>query len=284
MTNYPKISIITPSYNQGLFLEQTILSILNQNYPNLEYIIIDGGSTDNSVDIIKRYASQVTYWVSEKDKGQSEALNKGFARATGDIVTWLNSDDWYEEGVLLKVATEWVNKGGFDVLHGNAVFYFEGDTERNFVDEYGGDCSLDRLLRYWSHKQHCNPPQPSVFFKRSILDSIGFVNEQYKLGMDYDLWLRIAQAGYGFSYIPDVLSNYRFHGASKSGQVADFKHFHKEWHEIFVKNIKMLPAYLRIGYYWDYLGFYYGYSRRFIPQRVWGLLTKRSLAKSKYAV
>jgi glycosyltransferase involved in cell wall biosynthesis len=98
--NLPKITIITPSYNQGEFLEDTFRSVLDQNYPNLEYFVVDGGSTDNSVDIIKRYTEHFDWWVSEKDRGQSHAINKGLERATGDIVTWLNSDDFFYPGAL----------------------------------------------------------------------------------------------------------------------------------------------------------------------------------------
>jgi glycosyltransferase involved in cell wall biosynthesis len=102
--NWPKISIVTPSFNQGQYIEETILSVLSQNYPNLEYIIIDGGSTDDTVEIIKKYESRITYWVSEPDRGQSHAINKGLQKCTGEIFNWLNSDDWYMPGALFDVA------------------------------------------------------------------------------------------------------------------------------------------------------------------------------------
>src|SRR3990172_6693239 len=111
--NYPKISIVTPSFNQDQYLEETILSVINQNYPDLEYIIIDGGSTDNSIDIIKKYEKHLTFWVSEKDKGQCDAINKGLKKCTGDIFNWLNSDDHYFPGTLQKVAESFSQPGKY---------------------------------------------------------------------------------------------------------------------------------------------------------------------------
>ena len=119
MKNFPKISIVTPSYNQAEFLERTILSVLNQDYPNLEYIIIDGGSTDGSVEIIKKYEKYLAYWVSEKDKGQSDAINKGFQKSTGDILAWLNSDDTYLSGTLFKVVKAFQENPNADLIFGN---------------------------------------------------------------------------------------------------------------------------------------------------------------------
>ena len=122
----PKISIVTPSYNQAEFLERTILSVLNQNYPNLEYIIIDGGSTDSSAEIIKKYERYLTYWVSEPDDGQADAINKGFAKATGDILAWLNSDDLYLPGALLKVKESFQN-AGIAFLYGHSILVDKED-------------------------------------------------------------------------------------------------------------------------------------------------------------
>jgi len=125
--SYPKISVVTPSYNQAEFLERTILSVLNQNYPNLEYIIIDGGSTDGSVEIIKKYEKYLAYWVSEKDRGQAHALNKGFEKSTGDLIGWQNSDDIYLPGAFFKVAEAYKKKPNYDVYFGSVYFVDRDD-------------------------------------------------------------------------------------------------------------------------------------------------------------
>lgn len=133
---YPKISIVTPSYNQGSYLEETILSVLNQKYPNLEYIIIDGGSTDSSVEIIKKYASYLSYWVSEKDSGQSEALNKGFNRASGEIIAWLNSDDLYCENTLHIIAEKFMEHPEVGIVYGDVINFMANGKETRITNQF----------------------------------------------------------------------------------------------------------------------------------------------------
>ena len=201
--------------------------------------------------------------------------------ANGDIVAWLNSDDWYEADTLKNVANQWLEKE-FDVLHGDANFCFDADQSKNFSTHYGSNCTLQRLMRYWSYSQDCNPPQPSVFIKRKLFDQLGLLDTSYHYAMDYDLWLKIAQAGYSFTYIPKVLSNYRFHRESKSGGEADFRHFHKEWHMVYQKNLKKLRYYDRLKFFWDYNGFYYGYSKFKLPLRMLNYLVRPNIKQSKY--
>lgn len=183
-SSWPKISIVTPSYNQGQFIEETIRSVLLQGYPNLEYIIIDGGSTDNSVEIIRKYEPWLHYWISEPDNGQSEALNKGFSKATGEIIGWLNSDDLYAPGAVA---------AGTDSLsqYPEAAFVY-GDWL--FVDEFSDEI-IYKPTRQVSVRdlllEGCLIPQQSTFFRRSILMGIGGLDPDLNFAMDYDLFLRL---------------------------------------------------------------------------------------------
>jgi len=218
--NFPKITIITPSFNQGQFLEQTIISVLNQNYPNLEYIIIDGGSKDNSVDIIKKYAAKITYWTSEPDKGQSEAINKGLRIATGDIINWLNSDDYYEPETLFKVAEGFRNPSITSVLGRSHLFRGEREIVYN---SHGTDVYAGNLAKTigWARMD-----QPETFFRKSAVDKMGLLDTRLHYLMDRDWWIKyLFLFGLdGIHIIPDILVNFRLHADSKTvSQASNFQ-------------------------------------------------------------
>ncbi|MGD0712122.1 MAG: glycosyltransferase family 2 protein, partial [Bacteroidales bacterium] len=203
MDNLPKISVVTPSYNQGQFLEQTILSVLGQNYPNLEYIIIDGGSTDNSVEIIKKYAKRIYYWVSEPDNSQSHAINKGFDKATGDILCWLNSDDIYMPNILQYVAKN-INIDEAQILTGNCIHFSESETEGVTVQ----GC---KTVQYFQEFDLLNADfitQPSTFWTRKVLEKVGKLNEQMHFVFDWDWFIRAKQAGVVFKPVSLTFSLY----------------------------------------------------------------------------
>ena len=205
--SWPKISIITPSYNQAEFLEGTILSVLNQNYPNLEYIIIDGGSTDGSIEIIKKYEKYITYWVSESDKGQSDAINRGFKMARGEILAWLNSDDTYLPGALGKAVEFFSTHSYIGMVYGKTYFINErGDVIGNYPTESFNYNELARSNFF---------AQPAVFFRREVYFAVGGLDLNLHYTMDYDLWVRIAKK-HRVEYLPVFLSTYRLHMESKT--------------------------------------------------------------------
>ncbi len=202
-----RISVVTPSYNQGAYLEATLRSLLDQNYPDLEMIVIDGGSTDQSVDIIRRYEASLSHWESEKDRGQSHALNKGFAHVHGDIWTWLNSDDLLEKGVLQRVARIFAQNPEVGVVYGDCVYVAQdGET---VIEQFRGE-PYSRLR----HLAHRFIAQPSCFFRASMVPPA--VREDLHYCMDYDLWLKLSARGVKFHYVPEVFSRYRLHDESKS--------------------------------------------------------------------
>lgn len=209
--NWPKISIVTPSFNQGQYIEQTILSVLSQNYPNLEYIIIDGGSTDNTVEIIQKYESSITYWVSEPDRGQSHAINKGLKKCTGEIFNWLNSDDWYTPGALFEVANAFMSNSSAQFVSG-----YENHVELNGnVNVHNGTFlkpSTEKTIEF------CELTQPSTFFKLKAIRSVNGVSEDLHYIMDGELWVKLLLL-YGqehFVKLDKVLVNFRLHVNSKT--------------------------------------------------------------------
>ena len=208
-TKYPKISIVTPSYNQGAYLEQTIRSVLDQNYANLEYIIVDGGSTDNSVEIIKRYEQGLAFWSSERDKGQSDAINRGFARTTGHIMGWLNSDDMLAPGALQSLAEAY--QSGIRWYHGNhSGLMADGSLLVGSGDFFGRWTHNDLLF------EGAVIAQVATFWNREIWDAAGAFVLDHDLIMDYDLWLRFSRLTPSTPIFP-VLGVFREHSLAKTG-------------------------------------------------------------------
>ena len=219
-----KISIITPSFNQGQFIEQTIQSVLSQNYPHLEYIVMDGGSTDNTLAILKKYEGKLK-WFSGKDKGQSDAINKGLKMATGDVVTWLNSDDYYLPHTLKKVVEEFEKNKEIQWITGEYIIVDEkGEQIQSFVSWYKKLLRKHPTFNMLSFANFII--QPSTFWKREIMQSVGYLKKEYHYCMDYDLWLRIMKK-YKPTIISSPLSAFRIHGESK-GKLQYGKQFKEE--------------------------------------------------------
>lgn len=210
---YPKITIVTPSFNQADYLEETILSIINQNYPNLEYIIIDGGSTDGSVDIIKKYEKHLAYWVSEKDLGQSHAINKGFARATGAILNWINSDDILCENALVNIGNSYQQRKNDNVvIIGNG---YEIDTDSSVLGErkvYLSEESESNLFL----KIKGNPIQQSIFFSKKAFNEAGGINPLLRYPMDIDLLAKFGFLNPEVIIVDQFLASFRKQPNSKT--------------------------------------------------------------------
>jgi len=206
---YPKISIVTVSYNQADYVEENIRSVIDQNYPNVEHIVIDAGSTDGTLDILARYDEQID-WTSEPDKGQSDGLNKGFRKASGDIIGWINSDDMLAPNALFRVANYFKD-------HPEEIAVV-GDQE--IIDAQGLPVSVTKSRAYsfeylLNHAQATT--QNSLFFKRSVLDKTGYLDESLHYVMDHDLFIRISQVRQ-IPYLPVTLAGYRLQPASKTSQ------------------------------------------------------------------
>jgi glycosyltransferase involved in cell wall biosynthesis len=207
---WPKFSIITPSYNQGEYIEETIQSVLSQNYPNLEYIIVDGNSTDNSVDNIKKYEAFLSWWVSEKDGGQAQAINKGLKKSTGEIIAWINSDDRYTPYAFSAVRDFFQQNPEVDMVYGDAEII---DSTGNFImhrKELAFDKTMARLIGFG-----ILIPQPATFWRRNIFETVGYLNENLHYALDSDYWSRIAEK-HEIRHIPIVLAQARYHDESKT--------------------------------------------------------------------
>ena len=250
--NSPKISVVIPSYNQGHFLEETILSIIDQQYPEVEILVVDGGSKDNSIEVIKKYEKHITWWVSEKDKGQSDAISKGFSRVTGDIATWLCSDDLYTPGTLKKVAEIFSSlPGDVGVVYGGSTLFGENFKPR---ETFGyDDPGIERYISGQAFSQ------PSSFIKRKYLQAAGaWVREDLHLGMDYDLFARLGCVC-KFHFVREILSLYRLHDASKT--VSQHSRLIEDWTRTFANvcknlgwesNLKKMAAIPQLAPFLDY--------------------------------
>ncbi len=205
----PLVSIVTPSFNQVPYLEETVCSVLEQDYPFIEYMIVDGGSTDGSVNIIKKYEDKLAWWVSEVDKGQTDAINKGFGRATGQILAWINSDDTYEPGAV-SAAVKYLQE------HPEVGMVY---ADCNFIDEQ------DRVIGQFSATQtdykrlrqgYVHIPQQTVFFRAQLWPVVGPLDPSFYFAMDYDLWVQIASRA-EIKYLPGrIWANFRIHTSGKT--------------------------------------------------------------------
>ena len=249
---YPLVSIITPSYNQAIYLEDTIQSVLIQNYPNLEYIIIDGGSTDGSVEIIKNYADKYSFikWITEKDQGQSDGINKGFKIAKGDIVAWLNSDDTYCNGAIYNSVKYLVEHPDVILVYGNANLI---DQNNRILEQfpYAEEFSLDRLINH-----NLFIMQPTAFWRKELFDVIGYLDVDLKYTMDWDFWIR-AGSKFKLAYYPVLIANTREYPTTKTFG-GGFERL-REIRKIFDKysNRKYPPLYINLIFDTYYKKIYY---------------------------
>lgn len=206
----PLVSIVTPSYNQAQFLERTIQSVLDQDYPQIEYLVVDGGSTDGSVEIIKRFAPKLRWWTSEPDFGQTEAINKGLSRAQGQILAWLNSDDTYLPNAVSEAVAFLQAHPGVGMVYGDV----------NFIDDQ------DRLIGKFPARQtdlkklqggYVHIPQQAAFFRAELWKRVGPLDPSFYFAMDYDLWVRLAKIT-ELQYFPHTWANFRLHSGAKTIQ------------------------------------------------------------------
>lgn len=205
----PKFSIVTPSFGQGHLIEKTLKSVIDQKYPNIEYFVEDGGSTDGTVEVLKRYTEHLSGWRSELDTGQANAINRGFARTSGEIMAWLNSDDLLLPGTVNTVAQFFLDNPKVDVVYGDRILIDENDFEigRWIVPGHSG-----KVLR-WT----CYIPQETLFWRRRAWDAVGgSVDESFSFAMDWDLLVRFNEAGLRFAHIPRFLGAFRVHMQQKT--------------------------------------------------------------------
>ena len=204
----PLVSIVTPSFNQRPYLEAAIRSVLDQDYPHIEYIVIDGGSTDGSLDVLRAHAAQISLWMSEPDSGQTEAINKGFSKANGDILAWLNSDDVYRPGAIREAVAYLREHAEVGMVYGDADYI---DSHGRVVGQFpAAQTDGRRLMRGYVHI-----PQQASFFRSRLWRMVGPLDETYRFAMDYDLWTRLAEIS-TMRYVRRTWAAFRLHGTAKT--------------------------------------------------------------------
>lgn len=224
---HPFFSVVTPSFNQGVFLRDAIAGVLGQGFDSYEHIVMDGGSTDTTLDVLRAHPH--LRWTSEPDRGQTHALNKALALARGEVIAWINSDDFHLPGAFHAVHEFFRTHPEEDILMGDCLWGWEGSGRLRYV--MGRERDFESLIRQWDN--HVPGPQPSIFFRRRVLEETGLGDESMHYGMDYDLWLRMAVAGHVRRYVSAPLAFYRFHSLSKSGDVQDWSPFYRDWQTCF---------------------------------------------------
>lgn len=208
MAELPFVSIVTPSFSHAKYIEATMQSVFLQDYPHIEYIVIDGGSSDGTVDVIKKHEKQLAWWVSEKDKGQTDAINKGFARATGSILAWLNSDDTYEPGAVSAAVKYLQERPEVGMVYGDCNFINESGK---VIGKFNSTQTDYHLLR----QGYVHIPQQTMFFRADLWKQVGPLDPSFYFAMDYDLWTRIA-ARSEIKYVPQTWANFRLHTSGKT--------------------------------------------------------------------
>lgn len=208
MTDLPLVSIVTPSFNQVRYIEKTIQSVLMQDYPHIEYAVVDGGSTDGTIDLIKKYENKLAWWVSEKDKGQTDAINKGFNRSTGAILAWINSDDTYEPGAVSAAVEFLQTHPDVGMVYGGCNFINE---DGRVIGKFNSAQTSHRLIR----EGYVHIPQQTMFFRSELWKQVGPLDPSFYFAMDYDLWTRIS-ARTEIKYVPQTWANFRLHTSGKT--------------------------------------------------------------------
>lgn len=223
---WPRISIVTPSLNQGQFLEEAIHSVLSQGYPNLEYIVIDGGSTDGSVEIIKKYEKYLSFWISEKDEGYADAINKGLQKSTGEILGWLNADDRYAKGTFIKITETFRKHPDGIVVHGNRIL----------IDQNGKVTGWSCLPPFDPSRSIYTVCSETAFWRRSAMSRVGVLNSELQFAADFEFFCRLYQSGGGkFIKLNEFLGYFRSHPKSKTSRFAQVlqEEAKREWTRLF---------------------------------------------------